>query len=93
MLVDTSSDGIGAFTVTSFTVSRGGLASLVGKRFVAGGPSHVFCWDSFPVCPHFTHLQDHDYVLYWCGVHWELCGRLVLFFLSCKKRENEENFG
>ena len=29
--------GIGAFTVTSFAVSRGRLESLVGKRFVAGG--------------------------------------------------------
>ena len=48
--------------------------------------SRVFCWDSFPVCPHFTHLQDHDYVLYWCGVHWELCGRLVLFFFIMQKK-------
>ena len=28
---------IGAFTVTSHAVSRGRLASLVGKRFAAGG--------------------------------------------------------
>ena len=55
---------IGAFTVTSFAVSRGRMESLVGKRFAA-----VFCRDSFPVCLHFTHKQDHDYVLYWCGVH------------------------
>ena len=32
----TSGDHIGAFTVTSFAVSRGRLESLVGKRFVAG---------------------------------------------------------
>ena len=29
--------GIGAFTVTSFAVSRGRLESLVGKSFAAGG--------------------------------------------------------
>ena len=56
--------------MTSFAVSRGRLESLVGKRFAAGGlRAGVFCRDSFPVCLHFTHKQDHDYVLYGCGVH------------------------
>ena len=47
--------------------------------------SRVFCRDSFPVCIHFTHTQDHDYVLYWCRVHWALCGWLVLFCYHPKK--------
>ena len=33
----TNCDTIGTFTVTSHAVSRGRLASLVGKRFAAGG--------------------------------------------------------
>ena len=23
-------------------------------------------------------IQHHDYVMYWCGVHWVLCGRFGL---------------
>ena len=35
---------IGGFTVTSHAVSRGRLAPLVGKRFVAGGLRVYFAW-------------------------------------------------
>ena len=50
--------------MTSYAVSRGHPAPLVGKRFLAG-------LDSCLVYINFAHTQDHDYVLY-------LCGRLVL---------------
>ena len=49
--------------------------------------SRVFCRDSIFVCIHFTHTQDHDFVLYWRGVHCALCGRLVLFCYHQKKKE------
>ena len=43
---------------------------ILGWQKICGWrASRVFCRDSFPVCLHFTHKQDHDYVLYWCGVH------------------------
>ena len=61
--------------------SSGCLAALVGKRFLCGG--FCVCLSEF-ICTHFTHIQDHDYVLYWCGVYWALCGRLVLFFFIQK---------
>ena len=38
------SSSIGGFTVTSHAVSRGRLAPLVGKRFVAGGLRMYFGW-------------------------------------------------
>ena len=78
--------------MTSHAVSRDQSSGISGWQQICGWwASRVFCRDSFPVCLHFTHKQDHDYVLYWCGVHWALFGWLVLF-LSSKKRENEENF-
>ena len=61
------------FTVMSHGVSRGHMATLVGKRFWAGRLS----LDSCLVCIHFSHAQDHHYVLYWCGVPLALCGWLV----------------
>ena len=83
---------IGDFTVTSFAVSRGHPAPLVGKRLLAGGLRVYFCLDSCLVYINFAHTQDHDYVLYLCGgtsgVVWTAC-----FSLSSKKMENEENSG
>ena len=53
------------FTVTSYAVSRGHPAPLVGKRFLAGGLHVYFCLDSCLVyIINFAHTQDHDYVLY-----------------------------
>ena len=84
---------IGDFTVTSFAVSRGHPAPLVGKRLLAGGLRVYFCLDSCLVYINFAHTQDHDYVLYLCGgtsgVVWTACFSL----LSSKKMENEENSG
>ena len=50
------------FTVTSYAVSRGHPAPLVGKRFLAGGFRVYFCLDSCLVYINFAHIQDHDYV-------------------------------
>ena len=58
---------IEGFTVTSYAVSRGHPAPLVGKRFLAGGLRVYFCLDSCLVYINFAHTQDHDYVLYLCG--------------------------
>ena len=84
---------IGDFTVTSFAVSRGHPAPLVGKRLLAGGLRVYFCLYSCLVYINFAHTQDHDYVLYLCGgtsgVVWTACFSL----LSSKKMENEENSG
>ena len=84
---------LGDFTVTSFAVSRGHPAPLVGKRLLAGGLRVYFCLDSCLVYINFAHTQDHDYVLYLCGgtsgVVWTACFSL----LSSKKMENEENSG
>ena len=77
--------GIGGFTVTSYVVSRGHPAPLVGKRFLAGGLRMYFCLDSCLVYINFAHTQDHDYVLYLCGgtsgIVWTACFSL----LSSKK--------
>ena len=50
--------------MTSYAVSRGHPAPLVGKRFLAGGLRVYFCLDSCLVYINFAHTQDHDYVLY-----------------------------
>ena len=72
--------------MTSFAVSRGHPAPLVGKRFLAGGLRVYFCLDSCLVYINFAHTQDHDYVLYLCGgtsgVVWTACFSL----LSSKKK-------
>ena len=84
---------LGGFTVTSYAVSRGHPAPLVGKRCLAGGLRVYFCLDSCLVYINFAHTQDHDYVLYLCGgtsgIVWTACFSL----LSSKKMENEENSG
>ena len=53
--------------MTSYAVSRGHPAPLVGKRLLADGLRMYFGRDSYLVCIHFAHTQDHDYVLYLCG--------------------------
>ena len=53
--------------VTSYAVSRGHPAPLVGKRFLAGGLRVYFCLDSCLGYINFAHTQDHNYVLYLCG--------------------------
>ena len=68
------------FTVTSYAVSRGHPAPLVGKRFLGGGLRVYFCLDSCLVYINLAHTKDHDYVLYSCGVPLALCGRLVLVY-------------
>ena len=52
--------------MTAHAVSRGRLAALVGKRFLAGGLSVYFAWIHCLtlVCINFTRTQDRDYVLY-----------------------------
>ena len=59
-------------------MSRGHPAPLVEKIFLAGGLRVYFYLDSCLVYFNFAHTQDHDYVLYLCGVPLALCGRLVL---------------
>ena len=62
--------------VTSHTVSHCRLAPLVGKRFVAGGLRVYFAGiQSLFAFILLTHCdtQDHDFVLYWCGVPLALC--------------------
>ena len=64
-------NSIGGFKVMSHAVSRGCPSALVGRR-LALRTLRVFCRDSCLVCNHFIHIQDHDYVLYWCVVHLAL---------------------
>ena len=71
--------------MTSYAVSRGHPAPLVGKRCLAGGLRVYFCLDSCLVYINFAHTQGHDYVLYLCGVPLALCGRLVLVCYHPKK--------
>ena len=71
--------------MTSYAVSRGHSAPLVGKRFLGGGLCVYFCLDSCLVYINFAHTQDHDYVLCLCGVPLALCGRLVLVCYHPKK--------
>ena len=44
----------------------------------------VVCRDYFLVFIHFTHIQLPNCVMYWCGVHWALCG-LRLVFVNIQK--------
>ena len=46
--------------MTSHAVSQGHLAPLVGRRFFVVGLRLYFVL----VCIHFTHADDHDFVLY-----------------------------
>ena len=84
---------IGGFTVTSYAVSRGHPAPLVGKRFLAGGLRVYLCLDSCLVYINCAHTQDHDYVLYLCGGTSGIAWTARFSLLSSKKLENEENFG
>ena len=70
--------------MTSYAVSRGHPAPLVGKRLLADGLSVYFGLDSYLVYIHFAHTQHHDYILYLCG---GTCGIVwtVRFSLSSKK--------
>ena len=84
---------IGGFTVTSYAVSRGHPAPLVGKRFLAGGLRLYFCLDSCLVYINFA--LTHKIMIMFCicvGVPLALCGRLVLVCYH-PKMENEENSG
>ena len=53
--------------MTSYAVSRGHPAPLVGKIFLTARLRVYFGLDSCPVYINFAHTQDHDYVLYLCG--------------------------
>ena len=88
---------IGAFTVTSFVVSRGRLASLVGKRFVVVGLRVDFAGIQSLFA--FNLLTHEIMILFYIaillvrgrGLHWALCGRLVLFCYLPKKRKTRTN--
>ena len=77
--------------MTSFAVSHGHPAPLVGKRFLAGGLRVYFCLDSCLVYLNFAHTQDHDYVLYLCGgtsgVVWTACFSLLSSKKNGKRRK------
>ena len=79
------------FTMTSYAVSRGHPAPLVGKRFLAGGLRVYFCLDSCLVYINFDHTQDHDYVLYLCGGTSGTVWTARFSLLSSNQMENEEN--
>ena len=76
---------IGGFTDTSYAVSCGHPAPLVGKRLLAGGLRVYFCLDSCLVYINFAHTQDHDYVLYLCGGTSGIVWTARFSFLSSKK--------
>ena len=71
--------------MTSYALSRGHPAPLVGKKNLAGGLRVCFCLDSWLVYIKFAPTQDHDYVVYLCGVPLALCGWLVLVCYHPKK--------
>ena len=71
--------------MTSYAVSRGHPAPLVGKRLVADGLRVYFGRDSYLVCIHFAHTQDHDYVLYLCGGTSGIVWTVRFSLLSSKK--------
>ena len=84
---------IGGFTVTSYAVSRGHPAPLVGKILLADGLRVYFGLDSYLLYIHFAHTQDHDYVLYLCGGTSGIVWTVRFSLLSSKKMENEDNSG
>ena len=79
--------------MTSYAVSRGHPAPLVGKRFLGDGIRVYFCLDSCLVYINFAHTQDHDYVLYLHGGTSGIVWMARFSLLSSKKMENEENSG
>ena len=70
--------------MTSHAMAHGRLAPLVGRRFVVVG-LRVYFAGIRSLFAFILLTQDRDFVLYWCGVHWALCGRLVLFGYHPKK--------
>ena len=75
--------------MTSHAVSRGHLAPLAGKRFVAGGLRGYFGW----IHALFTFiLLTHKIMILFCiGVGYlALCGRLVLDCYHTKKGKRRE---
>ena len=71
--------------MTSYAVSRGHPAPLVGKRVLAGGLRVYFCLDSFLVYINSAHTQDHDYGLYLCGGTAGIVWTARFSLLSSKK--------
>ena len=57
--------------MTSYAVSRGHPAPLVGKRFLAGELRVYFCLDSCLVYINFAHTQDTGVarIFVWGGGH------------------------
>ena len=83
---------IGAFTVTSFAVSRGRLESLIGKRFAAGGLRVYFAGIDSLVA--FILLTNKIMIMFCIGAEYiEHCSDGWFYFFIIQKRENEENFG
>ena len=72
--------------MTSYAMSRGHPAPLVGKRLLADGLRGYFCLDSYLVHIHFAHTQDHDYVLYLCGGTSGIVWTVRFSLLSSKKK-------
>ena len=77
--------------MTSYAVSRGHPAPLVGKRFLADRLRVHLCLDSCLVYINCAHTHDHD--LYLCGGTSGIVWTARFSLLSSKKMENEENFG
>ena len=83
---------IGAFTVTSFAVSRGRLESLVGKRFAAGGLRVYFAGIHSLFA--FILFTNKIMIMFCIGAEYiEHCSDSSFYFFIIQKRENEENFG
>ena len=77
--------------MTSYAVSRGHPAPLVGKRSFGWRAPRVFCLDSYLVYIHFAHALDQDYVLYLCGGTSGIVWTVRFSLLSSKKMENENS--
>ena len=79
--------------MTSFAVSRGHPAPLVGKRFWLVGSACIFAW----IHALFTLiLLTYKIMIMFCicvGVPLALCRRLVLVCYHPKQMENEDNSG
>ena len=76
----------------SHAVSRGRLASLVGKRFVAGGLRVYFAGIHSLFA--FNLLTNKIMIMFCIGAGYiGHCLDGSFYFLSSKKSENEENLG
>ena len=79
-----------AFTVTSHAVSRGRLASVVGKRFAAGGLRVYFAG----IHSLFAFILLTNKIMICIGAGYiGHCLDGSFYFFIIQKRENEENFG